>query len=493
MQRKLGLGLAILVVAGLALFAGLRLFPTGPAERDLFTYEVMLDLGRDVGQPLGSVFELRQDGRTIAGAGFGDGFSTFMRENNRVLSLFVSPEPGAASGPAELEDLGKPFEPAMARTMHIDNRILTIMKPWRDSELLAYDESAGAWQPEGQSDRQQYVGVVDNKHIEFFSNSIEYDGETIFRANCEKCRMTSIYHDGVLYSAIYQKDEETRILTCPWTPGETAGECRESRLAAEERFVYSIFPYRDHVLLATTRGNVFRLDGDGLEQILDGRVFARSWQPYTMMQWHDRLLIGAYPTGTLYVYDGERITPFEPPVPKQEGASERKREAQTLTLYEGAILVGVWPWGEVWRHDGEEAEGGWSLVARAFSEPEISDEETPYYKVAKRNGWGQRIVSLTPADDSLYIATSNKTSELNRSPGDEIAAQYGRIWRMRGSQVSCQIEWRERTTLRFEISDSLRIFQDGRLLCEGRAARRVPVDAELGVGDGVYGPLFRGR
>ena len=65
----------------------------------------------------------------------------------------------------------------------------------------------------------------------------------------------------------------------------------------------------------------------------------------------------------------------------------------------------------------DEDRGEWRTVQRMFSHPEVSGEyRHPYEEQMMEHGgtlniWGQRITSMMPFGDSLYIGTSAKTSK----------------------------------------------------------------------------------
>jgi len=70
-----------------------------------------------------------------------------------------------------------------------------------------------------------------------------------------------------------------------------------------------------------------------------------SYQLYSTMAFHDQLIMGQYPTGRIFAYDGKKITDLAGWPPKLKGVSGNAREAQTTVVYGGDVFVGVWPWG----------------------------------------------------------------------------------------------------------------------------------------------------
>ena len=90
-----------------------------------------------------------------------------------------------------------------------------------------------------------------------------------------------------------------------------------------------------------------------------------SYQLYSTMAFHDRLLMGQYPTGRVFEYDREKITDLEGWPPKLQGVSGSAREAQTTVIYGDDVFVGVWPWGELWRYSPDSK--SWAFTGRMSS------------------------------------------------------------------------------------------------------------------------------
>jgi hypothetical protein len=229
----------------------------------------------------------------------------------------------------------------------------------------------------------------------------------------------------------------------------------------------------------------------------------KSWQGYSMTRFYEKVLIGQYPTGSLFQYDKDGLKPFEPAIPVPEGASANAREAQTLAIYGGHLYVGVWPWGELWRLDHES--NTWTLVTRVFTQPAISvEDQEPYARAMKDkppayNAWGQRIVSLTNFGDSMYIATMNKGGtpwipEVQAVVPEGGVAEYGVVHKFTArGQVAVPFTWKDATELTFNFADGqLSILQDGVELGSANiytlhdfgTARHL----NLTLADGIYGP-----
>lgn len=95
-----------------------------------------------------------------------------------------------------------------------------------------------------------------------------------------------------------------------------------------------------------------------------------SFQLYTMLSYHDRLLMGQYPTGELFEIAGDEVRQIPGWPPRMPGASANAREAQTLAIYRGELFAGVWP--------------GRGLALRR--PPRILEPCSPPFFTALRNG-----------------------------------------------------------------------------------------------------------
>jgi hypothetical protein len=220
-----------------------------------------------------------------------------------------------------------------------------------------------------------------------------------------------------------------------------------------------------------------------------------------MINVKERLILGHYPSGSLYVYDYNGLKEFAPPIPVPNNARDAEREVQTLTLFGGQLYAGVWPWGELWRLDLDALQ--WHFVARMFQIPEMSPDVVSPYQVEMQetvdvyNYWGQRLVSMVSYGDGLYIATMNKFAgsyDLDRDSflSTESLEQYGQVYRISGPlQITAPISWRQLTTFRFRITpEKLEMYQDGVLLAQTENSSLLggcgKVD-NIYLGKGIYG------
>ena len=455
-----------------------------------FELSLNVRLGEDAGQPLGSLFEARnEDGEVVFGAGFDDGHSTYIRDNNRQVVFYCKP----AGRDVRVTGIGKPYshEHNATRLLADRNGLVAFKRFGNPQEVVTLGE-ANTFQPYAPAwlkTSEGFCGLqyVSNRALVFYRDRILYDGRAIYES--ERGSGMYYYSQGTLLLFHYKPQ---RIYAIRWSPNR-----REPiRLEDAQEFpiqgsVFVFGTYDDGIHFATNIGNYYVYAEGELRQIRESD--GKSWQAYSMLRVYDELLIGHYPTGSLYLYDDAGLRLLEKPIPVPENVSPNAREAQTLAIHGGYVYAGVWPWGELWRYDPETK--SWTFVTRVFESPMPNREnQEPFAQAMKDkadvyNYWGQRITSLTNVGDSLYIATMNKQGmpykpEEHEFMTPEILAQYGKVHRLRSNaQVAAPFLWKENTKFRFIYADGkLEIRQDDRLL--GSTSCQV---------DGVQGPFTIGK
>lgn len=486
------------------------------AEETLLEASCRLDLGADIGQNFGSLFEVRDaQGRTVMGAGFPGVYNTHVRNERYSLQFYMRP-PGEATE-ARLEPHSKPAA-TVGGTYLFDS----------NGRLYAFDYSrlkvweAGEWRddpvlPPDQSARGDGVTRVGDGQLVFSRSTVRYNDQVILPAPAEGAYSRYYYGNGHLcfyYTKPGEGDGHTYLYACPWTPplsGQATPvdlfRAQVLQLTYTGETPFSWGQWRDQIVTCANTGGFYMFDGAWhvLRQP-DKRV---SYQIYTMVNWGDRLLMGQYPSGNLFAYDGSTITPLKDWPPVMPGVSGGARECQAAAIYRGELYVGVWPWAEVWRYDRDA--GQWRLVGRCFTRPPITDKFThPYeadiraYNEANRtnivfNDWGQRATSMTAVGDALYIGTSAK-GPFDRNDKlafltDEVFAEYGRVLKLTlpGNLSVNVTNANVPMDLRFEVTRcALRVFRDGKLLAEQTLSPEFTAGikpARIVWREGVFGPL----
>ncbi|MGB3445749.1 MAG: hypothetical protein WBA48_03525 [Xanthobacteraceae bacterium] len=160
-------------------------------------------------------------------------------------------------------------------------------------------------------------------------------------------------------------------------------------------------------------------------------------QFYSSTVFQGDALIGEYPSGRIFEFDGEtvKVSDISPPQFKTRGDYEF--ESQTLAAYCGNLFVGYWPHGEIYRYDGKK----WHEPVRLFT---TEKSPTPFEQEAVKAGlvanfFGQRVSSLVPYQGALYALTANK-GDWRRSVNPDIPKdtqdEYGVVYRISGDSCS---------------------------------------------------------
>jgi enamine deaminase RidA (YjgF/YER057c/UK114 family) len=471
-----------------------------------------VDFGTDRGQSFGSLFEIRNgSGRVVAGAGFADVYNTRFRTGRRTLQFFVRPE--ADETQFEVERLPHPDLDCGVYLCEFDQEIYAWSSVRGDS-VRKWDAKSRTWVtelPPGMKALRSGDGLMrlGQGRLVFSNNEAWFNDRQILSPPEAGGYFNFYYADGHLF--FYHRNNSdvepfTRILACPWTP-ETDGAIDlstavvlKTKYELETPFAWG--QYGGQVLTVSNQGGIYVFEKGEWQTTLaaDNRF---SYQVYSSLRWHDRLLLAQYPTGNLFEYQGEQAVHLQDWPPVMPGVSSSARECQTLGVYRGDLLAGVWPWAELWRRDRDAKK--WDFATRMFSHPELTDKKThPYEAEADQfklvtNHWGQRVTSLIPYQDSLLLSTSSKgTYEWDDRYDFLTEAQrreYGAVLRLRmPGNLAVQPAWTNGpTNLTFDFDGrKLSVTQDGRPLGESSVDPSFIVDvSEVSVNwsRGVFGPL----
>lgn len=164
----------------------------------------------------------------------------------------------------------------------------------------------------------------------------------------------------------------------------------------------------------------------------------RKIQFYSSVAYQGKVLVGEWPTGRLYEFDGSVLKPsnMTPPEIDKRAHLQLGYEAQSLAEYCGDLFVGYWPKGEVWRYDHTKRE--WQFFKRFFSGVK-GENFIPYADRAPdeldSSFFGQRVTALVPFEDSLYVTTSNLRSWRSTDKVPAVldagkVAEYGAIYKI---------------------------------------------------------------
>lgn len=178
------------------------------------------------------------------------------------------------------------------------------------------------------------------------------------------------------------------------------------------------------------RGDAFECDPNQ-EMVTEPRKI----QFYSSVRFEGQTLVGEWPTGRLYEFDGKSLQPIEhqPPFVSSEPIGY---EAQSMAEYCGDLYVGYWPTGEVWRMDAKTRE--WALAVELFPRAQGTESFIPYLDRPAQTRdaafYGRRVTALVVHEGSLFMTTSNLRGwETGYQPafmhGSEIE-RYGATYRL---------------------------------------------------------------
>lgn len=477
-----------------------------PSESEArFHFTLDVDLGDDVGQNPGTLFEaVDEDGKVYAGAGFSAAYNTQDRSDRRILQFFVRCE---EPEPASFEKLPRPTTDAGTYLFGFQGRLYSIGRGGNDGRLRVWDPAAEQWQPDDVTIPFS-IEVADGV-LSVHERHVTFKDRTILTLNEEEGRIGEHYYvDGVFIfrrQNLASDPPANELVAYRWKHDDlepmqqVVGD--RTPLSTPGEFVYAFGRDRtlDDTVAVTNTGGVHVFNGLNWKTL---RVpNGQSYQVYSMINHGHSLLLGHYPTGELLQYrqDSLELLAGQPPV--MPGVSKHAREAQTTAIYGGALHVGVWPWGEVWRRDDEES---WNFVGRMFTHPTPTDATThPYEEETKKldpvlNRWGQRVTSMVPLGDSLYISTSAKGPNPYEEKFDFLAAgkwrEYGAVYRYRRpGNLAVPFVWKKGfTKFQFDFDGRrLAVFQDSQLLGETPCTVKpvaVKQPGEMRRGNGAFGP-----
>ena len=485
---------------------------------DAMTFQVTVDRGADIGQNFGSLFEVQsEDGSISIGAGFQNGYNTRYRADRHAVQFFVR---------STNDDLTESESSADVELLPRPNNLCGTYLYTRDDVVYSTYGGVRTWNPEtkqwqatpevGGTEETMRVG---SGLLTFGDSTVQYEGRTIlpkpasgsyqlfFYADGYLCFYHVDRRDGAYRSFVSDDDGFSKLYACPWTSEQSEVDLSKAivltlPVVGETTFAWGQFGKQ--IVTGSNIGGFYVLENGKWHKLLEPNISV-SYQLYSTIALKDRLLMGQYPTGRLFEYNGTTITDRADWPLLLEGVTSSSREAQTTAICGGELFAGIWPWGEVW-HYNPDAER-WRFQQRMFSHPKLSKDIVHPYDVENRghdvsNLWGQRITSLVTSGDSLFVSTSAKyPCEWNADAFPFLAEEkwksYGSVYRMKvPGHLGAKAEWTSGATV-FEFTVSGRemtISQDGKRIgstaISGALAKKLEQQPKLKSvrwGTGIYG------
>lgn len=446
------------------------------------TITIDVDRGGDRGQNFGSLFEATTaDGKYIFGAGFSGLYNTYYRDDRHSIQCYI--RPAAGDRPLAASKLPRPNDIAGTYLFNSDGNVFAA-----NPEIRQWNEPADRW--DSVRDKGRIETRVGNHLLSFQDGTVLLDERLVLDRPKEGNYTGFYYAQGYLFFyhiykptdegyRLYSSDADgySKIYACPWEPGD--GDIKLTEAVIETIPVVGEFPYaygqlENQVLSCSNIGGAYAFRDGTWRTVVEGDL-KTSYQVYTMITYYDQLLLGQYPTGELFAFDGETVKQISGWPPRMDGVSGSSREAQSMAIYAGDLYVGVWPWGELWRYHRESQ--SWSLAKRMFTHPNPTAATThPYEEECAAlggvaNQWGQRVTSLVTHRDAMLVSTSAKWP-CPWEPKFEFVAngkwkEYGDVTRVHvPGHLSAPAEWTEGSTqFSIELGETeARVFQEGRLL-----------------------------
>ena len=476
------------------------------------TFSVEVDFGQDRGQNFGSLFEVRDSkDRVIAGAGFMGVYNTRFRSDRHTLQFFLRPEKDVDR--FATERLPHPDLDCGIYLLDLDQKLYA-WSSVRNNSVRLWHADTRKWNDAsipktGQVRSGDGIMRLGTGTLTFTGNQVAFNDRIILNPPKLGTYYNFYYAVGRLFfyhAYRAEADGFTRIYACPWTTDARGPIDLNQATVMPAKYVgatpFAWGQFRGSVMTVSNYGGVYVFDGSAWTTLLEGRK-GTSYQVYSMLNYHDRLLLAQYPTGQLFEYRGKTLKQLEGWPPRLAGVSSQAREAQTMAIYRGDLFVGVWPWAEVWRYSRDEDR--WHSLGRMFTHPKITDKTThPYEAEAEKYGlvtnhWGQRVTSMVPQGNFLILSTSSKGTyqwfDRYEFLTDQQRREYGAVIRLAmPGNLASQIKWKNRP-LKFDFvveKSRLIIRQDG----EDLAHSELPFDTLDGFqqitvkwGQGVFGKL----
>ena len=241
---------------------------------------------------------------------------------------------------AMYEKLPFPSDDAGNYLFDLDGRVYQF-SPHHDRTARCYDDESKAWVIDerfGVEETASGEGMMRlaGKLLQSKGGETWYDGAKILMKPDQGHYHHFYYAHGHLVFYQNNTPEWSKLHAIPWRPGDGPIDLDKAitldlHYAGEDSF--SAGQLGNEIIQSSNLGGVYAFDGAEW-RIIRQSLKGVSHQLYSMLNWHDRMLIGHYPTGNLleYVTKGTQLRHLENWPPVLPGVSTEVREAQTPLL-----------------------------------------------------------------------------------------------------------------------------------------------------------------
>lgn len=266
--------------------------------------------------------------------------------------------------------------------------------------------------------------IYKGKEIRYWDNKIRYNQrniEEVFSKNISIYTM-SIINDFAFFNTYDEEKKQFNLQARKINVHDLTIDKKTIIIKnyKSNEYVYSYGFLKGKALFATNLGNLYSVsmrsldcEEDFIAEKISSNQEGKSFQFYSMLNFYDKILLGQYPTGNIFLYDGEVLTQLDNVPGILNGYPNKGREVQTLYPAGGKILAGVWPWAELWKIDNNLSNS--HFIQRLVQKPENKTfAEHPYEYFVKNydyNVLGQRITGILGYKNYIYVSTSNKNGK----------------------------------------------------------------------------------
>ncbi|MDD2224783.1 MAG: hypothetical protein PHP97_01320 [Candidatus Shapirobacteria bacterium] len=338
--------------------------------------------------PFGTIFSLKtKQGNIVASAGFIRYWNTYSGYQPGEMSFFVKQQDGLTKKmESNFKTIGKPSKKFKTGFSFVKENCI-LFKDMANGNVYKLD------------DDKLKINTSLDENLFQLNNDMNYDNK--------------FYANGFIFGL-----DNNFVVACK--DRFNKGDCFRIEIY-KGTWPYIYAENNGKVIAITNYGSILIFDGKGwcqasehenenyyCDEGLSKKILdkPRGKQFYSSIYYDGKTLIGAWPTGRLYEFDGKVFKPsLLSPFLEKDYAD---REAQSMAIYGGNLYVGYWPRGEIMIYDHESK--SWSLSTRLFSHPVEEDPFIPYLGqlVGEESAFlGQRVTSLVAYSNKLFATTSN--------------------------------------------------------------------------------------